>query len=159
MSVCKHCQEDVELERDDAGDLICPECGWSQESAPKRRITLIKRSSKGKMGWVWLTTVLFLGQGIVSIPNLYVYQGLVDIGLAIGLFRLKETARDIAVILSTVQVVLTVIYLGYVAIGGPVGAGFFLFMRKFVEVMPVLIPLKLAAVVILTRKTVRVAFE
>ena len=156
MAECNHCGEDVEFETDYGGDPICPSCGWAQSSGTTRGRTQ-KRSPVGaRAGWARFAAAILLLQGLASIAS---FIGIIDIWISIGLFRLKERSRETAVILGIVQLV--IMGIAFVFFAAMMRSQPFLsgYLTRYIVVLPVLAPLKIISIVILTRPGVRAAFS
>ena len=113
-----------------------------------------ERNVPANKGWARFAGVLLLGQGLASIAS---FIGLVDIVLGVGLLRLKERARDTAVVLSIVQLILMVAIFIFFAVMSAAEPLIGAFLVRYVVVIPFLVPFKLATIIILTRKSVRAA--
>ena len=155
MEVCIHCEEEVEFETDRDGDLICTSCGWSQ-SAQVRPSRWAKRyDGPAKPAVARVAAGLLLVQGLLALGS---FIGLLDLWLAIGVFRLKENHRSYAVALAILQLVIAgivVVVFSTVAYFEPLLA---MWAHGFLAVLPFWVLIKICTIAMLTRRSVKAAF-
>ena len=155
MPSCVHCKEEVQFETDRDGDLICESCGWSQSTNPQTSNRASAYKGMAKPGMVKIAAALLLVQGLLALGS---FIGLVDLWLAVGVFRRKEKQRSFAVTLAVIQLVIATVAIAVFAAAAFREPLLTTWLYGYLAVLPLWVPMKIATIVILTRQSVKDSF-